>query len=71
MTAAEVICGVGGLRSLKNIQEVRLKAVRGMSPAKLRREWFANPKADILAGAVVGLALIPEAIAFSIRPVVN
>ena len=43
-----------------------MKAVRGMSPAKLRREWFANPKADILAGAVVGLALIPEAIAFSI-----
>ncbi|MGB3200074.1 MAG: SulP family inorganic anion transporter [Nodosilinea sp.] len=27
---------------------------------------MANPKADILAGAVVGLALIPEAIAFSI-----
>jgi sulfate permease, SulP family len=32
----------------------------------LKREWLANPKADILAGAVVGLALIPEAIAFSI-----
>jgi len=31
-----------------------------------RREWLSNPKADILAGAVVGLALIPEAIAFSI-----
>ena len=29
-------------------------------------EWFSNVKADILAGAVVGLALIPEAIAFSI-----
>ena len=28
--------------------------------------WFSNVKADILAGAVVGLALIPEAIAFSI-----
>lgn len=40
--------------------------VQGISAAKLRREWFANPKADILAGAVVGLALIPEAIAFSI-----
>jgi len=32
----------------------------------LKREWFFNIKADILAGAVVGLALIPEAIAFSI-----
>lgn len=32
----------------------------------LKREWFSNVKADLLAGAVVGLALIPEAIAFSI-----
>ena len=31
-----------------------------------REEWFSNVRADILAGAVVGLALIPEAIAFSI-----
>lgn len=33
---------------------------------KLRRDWFSNARNDILAGAVVGLALIPEAIAFSI-----
>jgi SulP family sulfate permease len=32
----------------------------------LRREWLANPRADILAGIVVALALIPEAIGFSI-----
>ena len=32
----------------------------------LQREWWSNPRADLLAGAVVGLALIPEAIAFSI-----
>jgi SulP family sulfate permease len=32
----------------------------------LRREWFSNVQGDILAGAVVALALIPEAIAFSI-----
>jgi SulP family sulfate permease len=32
----------------------------------LRREWFFNTQRDIMAGAVVGLALIPEAIAFSI-----
>ena len=30
------------------------------------REWFFNTRQDLLAGAVVGLALIPEAIAFSI-----
>jgi SulP family sulfate permease len=35
-------------------------------PATLRREWFSNPRADLLAGTVVALALIPEAIAFSI-----
>lgn len=29
-------------------------------------EWFRSPRADILAGLVVALALIPEAIAFSI-----
>ncbi len=32
----------------------------------LRREWFSNPRGDILAGIVVALALIPEAIGFSI-----
>lgn len=33
---------------------------------RLRAEWFPNVRADILAGTVVALALIPEAIAFSI-----
>lgn len=33
---------------------------------KLKQEWFSNSKGDILAGIVVALALIPEAIAFSI-----
>src|SRR5690606_20277008 len=32
----------------------------------VRREWMASPRADILAGIVVALALIPEAIGFSI-----
>jgi SulP family sulfate permease len=32
----------------------------------LQREWFSNAKADILAGTLVALALIPEAIAFSL-----
>lgn len=31
-----------------------------------REEWFSNVRADILAGTVVALALIPEALAFSI-----
>ncbi|MGV2497394.1 SulP family inorganic anion transporter [Pelagerythrobacter aerophilus] len=32
----------------------------------LRREWLSNLRRDILAGTVVALALIPEAIGFSI-----
>ncbi len=36
------------------------------SLARLRADWFGNIKADVLAGLVVALALIPEAIAFSI-----
>lgn len=32
----------------------------------LRRDWFSNVRGDVLAGIVVALALIPEAIAFSI-----
>ncbi|MBC8338881.1 MAG: SulP family inorganic anion transporter [Alphaproteobacteria bacterium] len=33
---------------------------------RLRSEWFGNVRGDVLAGLVVALALIPEAIAFSI-----
>nr|WP_246222505.1 SulP family inorganic anion transporter [Phytoactinopolyspora limicola] len=33
---------------------------------RFRQAWLSNPKADILAGIVVALALIPEAVAFSI-----
>ncbi len=32
----------------------------------IKKQWFSNIRADVLAGLVVGLALIPEAIAFSI-----
>ena len=32
----------------------------------IRQEWFSNTRNDVLAGLVVALALIPEAIAFSI-----
>ncbi|MFW6380183.1 MAG: SulP family inorganic anion transporter [Halorhodospira sp.] len=33
---------------------------------RIRREWFGSMRADVLAGMIVALALIPEAIAFSI-----
>lgn len=33
---------------------------------RIKRDWFSNIKNDVLAGTVVALALIPEAIAFSI-----
>lgn len=34
--------------------------------ANIQRQWFSNIKGDTLSGIVVALALIPEAIAFSI-----
>ncbi|MBT4963320.1 MAG: SulP family inorganic anion transporter [Francisellaceae bacterium] len=37
-----------------------------MNLDKLKSQWFDNVRGDILAGMVVALALIPEAIAFSI-----
>ena len=36
-----------------------------------RHEWFGNIRGDALSGLVVALALIPEAIAFSIIAGVN
>lgn len=36
------------------------------SAETIRRNWFSNIRADVLAGIVVALALIPEAIGFSI-----
>jgi SulP family sulfate permease len=37
-----------------------------MTAAGWRAEWFGNVRADVLSGLVVALALIPEAISFSI-----
>lgn len=37
-----------------------------MLQARYAREWFSNLRGDVIAGVVVALALIPEAIAFSI-----
>ena len=33
---------------------------------EVRAEWFGNVRGDVLSGVLVALALIPEAIAFSI-----
>ena len=45
-------------------------AVAGTTPTNTKsttwQEWFGNIRADILAGIVVALALIPEAIGFSL-----
>ncbi|QDA36299.1 SulP family inorganic anion transporter (plasmid) [Paracoccus liaowanqingii] len=37
-----------------------------ISISEYRNQWFGNVRGDLLAGVVVALALIPEAIAFSI-----
>ncbi|WP_166240420.1 SulP family inorganic anion transporter [Paenibacillus turpanensis] len=37
-----------------------------MNLSQLKNQWFSNVRMDILAGITVALALIPEAIAFSI-----
>ncbi|MGD7654042.1 MAG: SulP family inorganic anion transporter [Verrucomicrobiales bacterium] len=37
-----------------------------MTRSSYFQEWFSNPRKDVIAGTVVALALIPEAIAFSI-----
>jgi SulP family sulfate permease len=39
---------------------------RRPSAESVRAAWLTNPKANLLAGLVVALALIPEAISFSI-----
>lgn len=36
------------------------------SVANIKQHWFSNVRGDVLSGLVVALALIPEAIAFSI-----
>lgn len=40
--------------------------MQAFSRSELRSEWFGTVRADLLSGLVVALALIPEAIAFSL-----
>ena len=49
-----------------SIDRIKLNEVHQELLERMKKEWFSNVRADILAGAVVALALIPEAIAFSI-----
>ncbi|QCS52491.1 SulP family inorganic anion transporter [Priestia flexa] len=42
-----------------------------MSVAAIKQQWFSNIRGDILSGMTVALALIPEALAFSIIAGVN
>lgn len=51
--------------SLRQTRDLVLES-RLNTLSRIRRDWFAQPRADFLAGLVVALALIPEAIAFSI-----
>ncbi|GGM48017.1 sodium-independent anion transporter [Longimycelium tulufanense] len=44
----------------------RTATTRPPVPSRIRASWFANPRADLLSGLVVALALIPEALSFSI-----
>lgn len=48
------------------LSEMPWRLADRFSPESIRREWGASPKADLLSGMVVALALIPEAISFSI-----
>jgi SulP family sulfate permease len=49
-----------------SLQHPRGLRLPGIDFARLKREWFSNIRGDLMAGVVVALALIPEAIAFSI-----
>lgn len=42
------------------------KGVDGLKDLFVKQEWFGHVRQDVLAGVLVALALIPEAIAFSI-----
>jgi SulP family sulfate permease len=45
---------------------VEIESTIGIAMNSIRQDWFSNVRNDLLAGLVVALALIPEAIAFSI-----
>ena len=54
------------LQELPLTHEIINPSARPVLRARFREAWLSNPKADLLSGLVVALALIPEAISFSI-----
>ena len=52
--------------SMPEFAEPEASQDRDHSHVFQKTAWFSNPKADLLSGLVVALALIPEAISFSI-----
>ncbi len=52
------------MRSLSPPEQVNFSHL--MTLLDIQRDWFSNVQKDLVAGLVVALALIPEAIAFSI-----
>jgi SulP family sulfate permease len=59
--AASALCSLGYHRLLRESADLNT-----IFWSRLHSEWLGNIRGDILAGLVVALALIPEAIAFSI-----
>lgn len=53
-------------QSIERQTHKQLFLLMNFSAETLKNEWFSNIRGDILSGLVVALALIPEAIAFSI-----
>ena len=47
-------------------QRLLMRHFQLMRYSTLSQSWFSNLRGDLLSGIVVALALIPEAIAFSI-----
>lgn len=52
--------------SLPSVSSSVPRTFLGVDFARLKREWFSNVRGDLLAAVAVALALIPEAIAFSL-----
>lgn len=48
------------------LHQTLCKGVFFLNIATWKQDWFGNIRGDVLSGIVVALALIPEAIAFSI-----
>ena len=57
---------VSPLADYQRVQPLNINLFSNFQASSLRADWFGNIRGDVLAGLVVALALIPEAIAFSL-----